>query len=64
MACADANPERNEDTSEADQAKSKATRFQAYFPQSCHKGVDSKKLVMGTSVSLIHKNNRGGDARE
>ena len=44
-ACTNANPERNENTGEEDQAKGNTTRFQTYFPQSCHKGVDGKKLV-------------------
>ena len=63
MACSDANPERNENTGEADQAKSNATRFQALFPQSPQQAVDGKKLVRCTSVSFKPKNNRGGDTQ-
>ena len=44
-ASADRNPERNENASEADQANSNATRFQANLPNSRYEGVDSEKLV-------------------
>ena len=44
-ACADGSPERNENASEADQAKGKATRFQANLQHSRYEGVDSEKLV-------------------
>ena len=44
-ACADGNPERNENASEADQAKGNATRFPANLPNSRYEGVDSEKLV-------------------
>jgi hypothetical protein len=63
MACADANPERNENTGEADQAKSNATRFQALFPQSPQQAVDGEKLMRCTSVSFKLENNGGGDTR-
>jgi hypothetical protein len=44
-ACADGNPERNENASDADQAKGSATRCQSNLTNSCYKGMDSEKLV-------------------
>jgi hypothetical protein len=64
-ACTNANPERDENASEADQAKGKAARFQAHVPQCCHEGVDGEKLMRrAISLSLkigeeTHKGDQG-----
>jgi hypothetical protein len=49
-ACADGNPEGNENASEADQAKGNASRFEANLPHSRYEGVDSEKLISCVSA--------------
>jgi hypothetical protein len=44
-ACADGDPENNENASEADQAEGNTTRFEANLQHSPYEGVDSEKLV-------------------
>ena len=44
-ACADGNPECNENADQADQAKGNTTGFDADLQHSCYECVDSKKLV-------------------
>jgi hypothetical protein len=62
----DANPECNENTNEAYNAKSKATCFHSYPPQSCYERVDSKYLLRRVSipVKLTDSENRGRDSQE
>jgi hypothetical protein len=47
----DANPERNEYTSEANKAESNATCIDSYPPQSCNEHVDSKYLARCAQVA-------------
>ena len=44
-ACADGNPERDENAGKADQAEGNATRFYTETENCRYEGVDSKDLV-------------------
>jgi len=57
-ACADSNPEHNENASEADQAKGNATGFEANLQHSRYEGVDGEKEGDQTDsefTSLLNK---------
>ena len=62
-ACTDADPERNENPGEEDQAKGNSTRFQTYLPQSRHEGVNGKKLAMCSSIGLKPEDDTRGDVQ-
>jgi hypothetical protein len=52
---ADASPERNEDTSDANNAKREATRFDSYSPQGRNERMYCKKL---RKCATTHSNSR------
>jgi hypothetical protein len=62
-ACADGNPERNENASEADQAEGNTTRFKANLQHSRYEGVDSEKLVSCLSAGS-HTKTLGEETHE
>ena len=55
----DANPENNENTSEANQSKSKPACLNTYSPQSGYECVDSEYLEV--YVSCVLNNSKGED---
>jgi hypothetical protein len=62
-ACADGNPERNENASEADQAKGNPTRFETNLRHSRYEGVKSEKLVSWIS-EVSHAKTLGEETHE
>jgi hypothetical protein len=62
-ACADSNPEHNENASEADQAKGNATGFEANLQHSRYEGVDGEKLVSCISAGSHTQDIRREDTR-
>ena len=54
----DADPERDEQANDADQAESETACFQSYSPQGPHKRVDGEDLIRCESVGLGCKKKR------